>query len=810
MKPQRLVSPGAVLPILLIGVFLTHAATPWRLSTMRSDGGGWVTGMVCHPAEEGLRYIRTDIGGAYRWSIPEQKWISIHNWVPYGKIGLGNVDAIAIDPKDTDVVYIAAGWWNSYGGVYKSTNRGKTFTQLGFPHPEAINGNDGGGGGPGKRTRGERLEVSPFDSQEMIFGIIQSIGGLFKTTDGGQNWTRLDLPGLSNGDEIVLAVLYDRFNEGHFYANVNQKGLYRTTNGGSSFSKVNCPANDIRRLEQASDGTIYFTNENPGQGLVFKMVDGNATDITNGMANAGNDRHTWVSKKGVHGIAVNPADPQHLLVEATLSSWRVGTPIPIYETQDGGQNWRRMNIHYRTGPAWTSLKDLWKGVQDSLPLEMLLQTVTDLVWDPHQHNTVYHMDGGGVATLELSNDTIHADQTAYGIEETVNFCLLSVPLDGKEHLLGGCADRGGYFYGTREQIDEQPEIQLAVKDKLQSVHGIGFCWAQPTRLYFVGRDNDDRVTGNIARYCYRSDDGGQTWEETGYPGGVYPQFVAVSSTDPDNLVVQGDSYAVSFDGGKSWQSCSGISGTGGSHNWLWVKWVTADPVDGSTFYAYEEKGVVKRSTNGGKNFTTVSSNLPQLSIHRGGKKLSATPGKKGHLWLNCHEEGLWHSSDGGESWSEIPGFTNDVGAIMADVGVAPEGNAYPGAVFVIGQYNGEGGLWVSLDEGSTWDRISADNVFLSYALTFEASNYEYGLVMCGGNGEGAWYLMKDDGTGVLPGAARAQQPRQSKVGTWTLYNARGQAVTTGAGAARTKAAGLYFSKELQEGKARPKALLNAK
>jgi hypothetical protein len=55
MKRYRFMRPGAVLAPLVLCIFLTHAETPWHQSTLRSDGGGWVTGMVAHPKEKDLR-----------------------------------------------------------------------------------------------------------------------------------------------------------------------------------------------------------------------------------------------------------------------------------------------------------------------------------------------------------------------------------------------------------------------------------------------------------------------------------------------------------------------------------------------------------------------------------------------------------------------------------------------------------------------------------------------------------------------------------------------------------------------------------
>src|SRR5690606_10583748 len=76
-------------------------------------GGGYVTGIVLHPTEPDLAYIRTDVGGAYRWSeVPDgagRYWILITDNFPLEDFNFYGIESIAVDPSDPDVVYIAAG-----------------------------------------------------------------------------------------------------------------------------------------------------------------------------------------------------------------------------------------------------------------------------------------------------------------------------------------------------------------------------------------------------------------------------------------------------------------------------------------------------------------------------------------------------------------------------------------------------------------------------------------------------------------------------------------------------------------------------
>jgi len=93
----------------------------WRFKNVNLQGMGFVTGIAAHPKSNDL-YVRTDVGGAYRWEQENNQWLPITD----GKIESYNVEALALNPSNENEVFIVVGN-KSNGKLYKSEDREKHF-----------------------------------------------------------------------------------------------------------------------------------------------------------------------------------------------------------------------------------------------------------------------------------------------------------------------------------------------------------------------------------------------------------------------------------------------------------------------------------------------------------------------------------------------------------------------------------------------------------------------------------------------------------------------------------------------------------
>ena len=74
--------------------------------SLNVGGGGFVSGIVVGQEE---MYLRTDVGGAYKYDYTNKKWTQLFNFIDEENVGFLSVRGIAIDPTDDNIVYFLCG-----------------------------------------------------------------------------------------------------------------------------------------------------------------------------------------------------------------------------------------------------------------------------------------------------------------------------------------------------------------------------------------------------------------------------------------------------------------------------------------------------------------------------------------------------------------------------------------------------------------------------------------------------------------------------------------------------------------------------
>lgn len=210
---------------------------------------------------------------------------------------------------------------------------------------------------------------------------------------------------------------------------------------------------------------------------------------------------------------------------------------------------------------------------------------------------------------------------------------------------------------------------------------------------------------------YRTEDGGENWQRLdtsfdpgkGWPGGVNIWSLLVHPTKPDTLFVGTCPPALyrSQDGGETWQELNAdLSPTCGGIVYPRLTCIAADPTDPETFWVGIEIDGARRSTDGGASWQKVSEGLSSQDIHA----IVVIPGEPKTLVAATNND-LNVSMDNGERWTpqniktQFPwGYCRGLAQKPDDLNTiySGNGNGPPGS---------EGAIQISRDGGRSWKMV---------------------------------------------------------------------------------------------------------
>ena len=667
-------------------------------------GGGYVTGVYLHPLQQDLVYIRTDVGGFYRWNSVDKRWIPLTDHFGLQESNYYGGEALALDPKNPNIVYIAAGKhsanWAGLGTIFKSTNQGQTWTKLKIDLP--MGGNDP------QRWIGERLAVNPFNSNLIFFG--SRLNGLWKSSDAGATWVKVtSFPAKPKADIGIAGILFNKKVSGLVYANAYGDGIYKSTDTGVTWSKIAKSPSEANRMALASNGVLYVTHASG----VSKYANEVWSNITPSNA-----------KTAFNPLSVDPNNPNHVLIVSEQYA-QIKDNCRIFQSTNGGATWQKKTPTLKPQVPWWSD---WYFTSGSSAIE----------FDPKVSGKVWLTDWFG--TWQTNN--IKQEQSVWfnyekGHEELVSFALVSPPRGSL--LLSGVADVDGFNHS--KGLDTYPSTQLggSISPRFQDTYSLAYSESNSARMVRVGGNRwNNTYTGAT------STDGGQTWKKfSSFPQKTIPLRVAMSATNPNSFVaINSEAQPIrTTNGGSSWSKVSGLP-NGPKGPWYWSQPLAADKVNGNTFYYYSS-GKVYRSDNGGASFSIVNSSLPS----EGWSMLKTVPGKSGEVWLSLNWNGLYRSTDGGVKFTKITGVER---AYLFAIGLPQTKSTIP-ALYLYGKITGLGnsaalatpgasGIFRSLDNGKTWTSIGDRTKPIGdEPNVMEASSQQFGLVFIGTNGRGIYY-----------------------------------------------------------------------
>lgn len=655
-------------------------AAGYRWRPVQMGGGGFVSGIITSPAAPNLIYTRTDVGGAYRWDEPTQRWAALTDWVSEDQTGFLGVESLALDPAEPNRVYLLVGINYFNGGktaVLSSSNYGNSFSVNEVTAQFKAHGNGMG------RQSGERLAVDPNLGSILYTGTRDS--GLFKSVDRGATWApvaALDVTTTSNGNGIAF-VLFDPTSStagsatNVIYVGVSRAAaanLFVSRDAGASFEPVEgAPVDLTPQRAVLRNGTLHVTyangagpNGNPPpdqamtQGAVRKLdtASGVWTDIS---------PLGGAASRAFSGISVDASDPNRLLVTTVntylQAPWGYGDRI--FLSADGGSSWTDLigsgSVQMDTGGMpWIEGQAIhWAG---------------SIEFDPFDSQRAFVTSGNGVFTTnELGAAASTWTFTTNGLEETVPTDAVSIP---GGPLVSVMLDYDGFVH---TKLDESPATGRH-RPTIGSTNGLALAPNAPNVLARVGRE------------LYVSRDGAASWALVPRPTADTGGRLSLSADGSVLLWAPQAGVYRTADSGATWSAVPGLA---------FATQPAADAVNANKFYTYNRTtGQFFVSTNGGQSF------VASATLATGGApRIRAVPGVEGDVWVALGGRGLTRTTSSGATFAAVQSVSR-CGAI--GFGAAAPGRTFP-AVYMWGAPGAEPmGAYRSDDAGASWVRINDD------------------------------------------------------------------------------------------------------
>lgn len=650
---------------------------------------GRVIGFAVEPGNPAHYFVASASGGV---------WKTVNNgttWTPvFDREGSYSIGAIALDPKNPLTIWVGTGENNSqrsvsYGsGLYRSDDGGKTWTNVGLKTSEHIG----------------RIAIDPKDSNTVYVaaqGPLWGPGGdrgLFKTTDNGKTWKNiLNISENTGVTEIVIdpqnpetlyAASYQR--RRHMWTLIDggpQSAIYKSTDAGATWNKLKAglPTTDLGRVGLAispvNSNVIYATVEAADRkGGIFRSNDRggswerrNEYDVTamyysrvvadpkdvdriyimNVFLMVSDDggrilRRLGEKSKHVdnHDIWINPNNTDHYLV---------GCDGGVYESHDRGANW---------------------DFKSNLPVTQFYDVTTD------NATPFYNVYGGAQDNFSFGGPS--RTRNISGI--TNGDWFVTHGGDGFRSQVDPEDPNTIYAelqHGSLVRFDKRTGERMGIQPKEgRGEEPLRWNWDSPfiisphlhTRLYFAADKlfrSDDRgdswrvISGQLSREVDRDKLPvmGKVWGIDAVAKNASTAFFGnasalAESPKKDGLIYVGTDdglIQVTEDGGKNWRKLDKFPGVA---DMSYVSRIAASNHDANTVYvAFENhqnadfKPYLLKSTDAGRTWVSIASNLPKNHPVWAIAEDHVNP----NLLFAGTEFGLFFTVDGGQKWVQLKG-----------------------------------------------------------------------------------------------------------------------------------------------------------
>jgi photosystem II stability/assembly factor-like uncharacterized protein len=612
--------------------------------------GGRITDIEIHPDEQTTLYIGAASGGIFKSTDNGSDWENVFSEIP--TISIGDIE---IDPNNKDILYAGTGEANasSYSfigsGIYKSTDAGNTWTYSGLDNSAYIG----------------RIIVDYNNSNRVFAASCGALfsknadRGIYRSSDAGETWEKIlfltdstsgiDLVQHPTEPDILYASMWERFRGLDYRRSFgNTSGIWKTTDGGNNWTELTTglpTGNDVGRIgisiSESNPDILYAVYDMSDYNTeVYKTVDGgnNWTQTNDGSLSDMNSTFGWYFGQ----IRIDPGNENRVFALGQS----------FYRTENGGSNWSESsdNMHVDHHAMEFTDDRIWEGNDGGL----YYSTNSGTSWIKVNNLPLTQF-------YDIALDSTYVNRLYGGTQDNNSIRTATGNIDDWEALLGGdgmyclvdytdpstfyCEYQWGGMY--RFENDGNDWYDINIYDSRSN-------WSTP---YILHPTNPNILYAGTYR-IHKSTNKGDSWTpisddltKDGSNSFHTITTIDISKINPSILIVgsaDGKVHITTNDG-SSWNDIS--SGLPDR----WITRVKTDPFDVNTVYATvsgfrwdEQYSHIFKSTDLGQNWTAIDGNLPEIPIN----SMAFDTDVENRYFIGT-DAGVYMTEDGGENWECI-------------------------------------------------------------------------------------------------------------------------------------------------------------